>query len=113
MTGPREPAAVSVTGHVDALLVDALAAPARRAARTLVSGDRMRVTLLALAAGAELSEHESPGPATLQVLRGRGRLSAQPARWLLDAGDLVEIPARRHALAAETDMVVLLTVARG
>ena len=98
---------------VEELLEDARVAPAGRAARTLSAGEGpgLRQTLLALGAGRELAEHESPGAATLQVLRGRMRLVAGDETVDLGTGDLAPIPPTRHHLAAQDDSVVLLTVA--
>ncbi|MGR6318362.1 cupin domain-containing protein [Micromonospora soli] len=86
-----------------------------RSARTVHGGpgSPLRQTLVALGAGHALEEHASPGDATLQVLRGRVRLVAQDRSWPGSAGDLLVIPDARHALHADEDAVVLLTVARG
>ena len=81
-----------------------------RAARTLVHGTGLRATAIALCAGHELGEHESPPAATLQVLAGHVVLRGAGREWSLDAGRLVPIPPERHSLFAETDAVVLLTV---
>jgi len=85
-----------------------------RSARTVHGGPAtaLRQTLVALVAGHELAEHASPGDATLQVLRGRVRLTADDRTWVGEAGDLLVIPDARHALRADEDSVVLLTVAR-
>jgi quercetin dioxygenase-like cupin family protein len=72
----------------------------------------LRQTMLALRAGSILAEHENPGEATLQVLHGRITLVAGPDRWDGSPGDLLIIPDSRHALEAEEDSVVLLTVAK-
>ncbi|TYB38745.1 LuxR family transcriptional regulator [Micromonospora sp. AP08] len=86
-----------------------------RSARTLHGGPTtlLRQTLVALVAGHALAEHASPGDATLQVLRGRVRLTAGDQTWPGSAGDLLVIPDAHHALHADEDAVVLLTVARG
>ncbi|MET8838214.1 cupin domain-containing protein [Micromonospora sp. NPDC004540] len=84
-----------------------------RSARTVHSGTRLRQTVVALVAGHALAKHASPGDATLQVLRGRVRLVVQDRSWAGSAGDLLVIPDARHALHADEDAVVLLTVARG
>jgi len=113
-----EPAGSGVTGLAalqDELLAAARLAPARRAAATVHGGHdaRLRQTAIALLAGVELAEHDSPPEATLQVLFGRVRLLGRARQWELVAGDLAEIPPEQHALAALDDSVVLLTVLRG
>jgi quercetin dioxygenase-like cupin family protein len=68
--------------------------------------------VVALASGRELGEHDSPGEATLQVLRGRVRLTAGDDAWEGGTGDYVTIPPRRHALLSLEDSVVMLTVVK-
>jgi len=72
----------------------------------------LRQTLIALTAGSELAEHESPGEATLHVLRGEVRLNAESGGGNGITGDLLVIPRERHALHADEDSVVLLTVVK-
>ncbi len=74
------------------------------------SAHALRQTILALLEGHELSDHESPGEATLQVLSGRVRLTAPGGDAEVDAGELIVIPDQRHGLLAVEDSVVLLTV---
>jgi quercetin dioxygenase-like cupin family protein len=93
------------------LLDQARAHHSRRAARTVAAGPSLRATVMALAAGAELAEHDPPPAATLQVLSGSLRLHAGSRSWSLSGADLVPIPRARHGLQAVTDTVVLLTVA--
>ena len=94
------------------LLGRARAAHSGRAAHTVFggTGHLLRETAIALLAGHELSEHNSPGEATLHVLHGRVRLSSPSGSVEASAGDFVAIPPQRHALAALEDAVVLLTV---
>lgn len=73
----------------------------------------MRQTLIAIAGGHALAEHESPPEATLQVLRGRVRLTAGNEEWEGGAGELLVIPPERHDLLALEDAVVLLSVGTG
>ncbi|MCW3844013.1 cupin domain-containing protein [Micromonospora yasonensis] len=105
----------SLTVLADEQLALARATGSGRSARTVHGGSTspLRQTLIALVAGHALEEHASPGAATLQVLRGQVRLVAQDRSWPGSAGDLLVIPDARHALHADEDSVVLLTVARG
>ncbi|WP_043726834.1 cupin domain-containing protein [Kutzneria sp. 744] len=91
----------------------AAAASSGRSAATVYGGHEhaLRQTLIALVSGAGLTEHTSPGEATLVVLRGRVRLHANEISWDGRTGDLLVIPQARHSLDALEDSVVLLTVA--
>jgi len=84
-----------------------------RSAHTVTGGHErsLRQTLIALAGGQRLDEHESNGEATVHVLEGRVRLVAGESACEGSAGDLIEVPDARHALEAVEDSVVLLTVA--
>jgi quercetin dioxygenase-like cupin family protein len=75
------------------LLERAAAAPAGRAALTLVpgAGAPLKQALLALQSGADLAEHEAPGAATLHVLRGRVRLVTSGQSWELGEADHIQI----------------------
>ncbi len=86
----------------------------RHTAQTVVGGHELvlRQTVVAMAKDSALAEHESPGEATLMVLRGRVRLSTPDASWDIRAGDLLVIPASRHDLVALEDSAFLLTVAK-
>ena len=83
-----------------------------RSAVTIHGGreHHLRQTLIALVGERALGEHESPGEATLQVLRGRVRLQAGEESWEGGTGDYLLIPASRHDLTALEDAAVLLTV---
>jgi quercetin dioxygenase-like cupin family protein len=85
-----------------------------RSAHTVYGGHEhtLRQTLIALAAGQKLDEHENPGEATVHVLRGRIRLSAGDTAWDGTAGDLLIVPSSRHTLEALQDAAILLTVAK-
>jgi quercetin dioxygenase-like cupin family protein len=94
------------------LLGEATSATAGRAGRTLPHPvDGLRQTVIALRGGAELSEHDSPGPASLLVIRGRVRILAGERTVELEAHQFSPVPNRRHSLHADEDSVVLLSVA--
>ena len=103
---------ISLSKLADEQLEVARSAPAGRSAHTVHGGHDhlLRQTLMALMAGTEMAEHNSPGQATLQVLRGRVRVSTAEDSWEGGPGDLLVIPPERHGLHAEDDSVVLLTV---
>ncbi len=65
-----------------------------RASATIFGGrdHDMRQTMIALALGHALGEHESPGEASLQVLSGEVRISAGEESWSGAAGDYLVIP---------------------
>ena len=102
----------SLTTLADELLTKARAASAGRSARTIHGGHEhvLRQTVLALAADFALGEHDSPGEATLQVLKGRVRLRAGEDAVEAAKGEFVLIPPTRHDLIAIEDSVVMLSV---
>jgi quercetin dioxygenase-like cupin family protein len=108
---PSHHAVVPLGALAAELLEQARDQHARRAARTVAAGTAQRATVIALAEGARLADHDSPTAATLQVLTGRVRLHTDDHEWLLEAGELVPLPPERHGLEALADSAFLLTVA--
>jgi quercetin dioxygenase-like cupin family protein len=97
------------------LLADARAAKAGRAGRTLIpgAGAPLKQTLLALAAGGRLADHASPGAATLYVITGSVRVTADDREIRLEAGSFTAIPPVEHGVESLIDAVMLITVAQG
>ena len=109
---------LSLTALADDQLESARNAHAGRSARTVYGGHEheLRQTLIAVAEGHRLDDHESPGEATLLVLRGRVRVatSADDADAVeCEEGDFLILPLQRHNVDALEDAVMLLTVATG
>lgn len=72
----------------------------------------MTQTVIAIAAGRELDEHENPGEATLHVIQGRVELRSRATTVQGDAGHLLVVPQSRHSVYAVTHAVVLLTACK-
>jgi len=114
-TAPHAYFPIALTELAQELLAEAKdpASKAGRSARTLVGGKdaNLRHTLIALRADAKLSDHESPGEATLLVLQGEVSLTVGDYGSRVATGQIMEIPRMRHGLVAHEDAVVMLTVA--
>jgi len=84
-----------------------------RSSSTVFGGHEqvLRHTVIALREGSSMTEHNSPGEATIIVLSGHARLSAGSTIWEGHKGDLLVIPPERHSLEALKDTVVVLTTA--
>ena len=89
-------------------------ASSSRSSSTVFGGHEhvLRQTVVALREGSSLTEHNSPGEATIIVLSGRVRLSAGSTSWEGRKGDLLVIPPERHSLEALKDTVIVLTTAK-
>jgi quercetin dioxygenase-like cupin family protein len=104
----RQP--VSLDSLSEKLLQAARGSSNGTAAVTVYHGKLARQVLIALAEEHGLKDHDNPGEAMLQVLRGRVRLSAASGEWVGVAGEHLPVPPERHALTALQDAAVLLTV---
>jgi quercetin dioxygenase-like cupin family protein len=105
---------MSLTALAREQLAAADRASSGRSAHTVYGGHEhvLRQTLIALAAGQRLEEHENPGEATVHVLNGRVRLIAGDNSWEGSAGDLIVVPDARHSLEAIERSAILLSVAK-
>lgn len=95
------------------LLAEARGLTAGRSARTLTPGDgvALKQTLLALTAGQRLQDHVAPGPTTLLGVIGDAVLRHDAGDVPLVAGHWAPCPVEPHSVVAETDTVLLITVA--
>lgn len=95
------------------LSAEARSASSGRCAVTIHGGHihSLRQTLIAVAAGHALDEHENTGEVTLQLIRGRARVVAGSDTAELAEGDYVVIPLQWDSFEALEDTVVLLTAA--
>jgi len=96
----------------DERMIDqALLARHGRSARTLVKEGPLRLTLIAIAPGGELAEHDADGPISVHVLEGQILFSAVGRQYPLNVGDVLVVAAGvRHAARSETGGTFLLTV---
>lgn len=95
------------------LLAEARSVSNGRHAVTIHGGhvNSLRQTLIGVAAGHELHEHENTSEVTLQMIRGRARVVAMADTLELVAGDYVVIPSEWDSFEAVEDTLVLLTAA--
>jgi len=103
----------SLKALADGLLRHALGGSCECGTRTVNSGHSypLRQAVVALCRGQRLDERYSHGEATVQVIRGRVRVTAGDEVTDGGAGELLIVPGR-HTVTAVEDTVVLLTVAQ-
>lgn len=104
--------AVDVMDSVARRLAAAKGDPHGRSAELVVHDGALRQTVIALVAGTELAEHNSPHAASMQVLVGRVRVTGMEPGSVI-AGQLVALTHERHSVLAEEDSVFLLTTVTG
>lgn len=80
--------------------------------KTLLRTDDMRLVLMVLDHGTELTEHHLDGTSTIQALGGRVAVSVLGSRVDLAAGQVLAIEQDvGHSLLAVDDCAILLTIA--
>jgi quercetin dioxygenase-like cupin family protein len=83
-----------------------------RNARTLVKESGLRVTLVALKAGARIAQHKAPGRLTIQTVSGHLRCQAAGTDIDLPAGHVLALEQNvSHEVDAIEESVFLLTIA--
>ena len=81
--------------------------------RQILKKDKGNVTLFAFDEGEALSEHTSPFDALVQVLDGQCEVIIAGQTHLLQAGDMILMPANHpHAVKAPKPFKMLLTMIR-
>ena len=79
--------------------------------RNLYNDKKTDVTLFGFAAGQELTEHQSPYTAIIQVLQGETLLTLGKDEVKAQAGSWILMPPHLpHSLRCKTKMVMLLTI---
>ena len=82
-----------------------------RIARTLVKEGSLRLTLVGLAPGGALDEHDAAGPIAIQVVDGELDLTAGGETRTCPTGSLVSLDRRvRHAVRSQRGAMFLLTL---
>ncbi|NUU20576.1 MAG: cupin [Streptomycetaceae bacterium] len=90
-------------------LAKAAASDHGRSAHLFLHEGPLRQTVIALTAGSALDEHNAPVAASVQVLVGSVRITADSGDVDVAAGQIQAVPQERHGLLALQDAVVLLT----
>ena len=102
----------SLATEDEALRERAAAARSGRVAKTLIKEGRLRVTLIVLRRGAALGAHQVDGVVSVQVLRGRARVSAEGQIGDVSRGGLLVLDQDvTHTAEALVDCALLVTVA--
>ncbi|WNB84354.1 cupin [Cellulomonas sp. ATA003] len=95
-------------------LAAALAAPNGRSTELVVHDHQLRQTVIALADGQSLAEHNAPPAATIQVLRGSVQVTSQGGDdVVVREGELMPVTHERHGVLALEDSAFLLTTVTG
>jgi quercetin dioxygenase-like cupin family protein len=101
-----------VLGEMTSLLQRVRVNKSKRTASPLVKTGPIRVQVLALDEGGEMTGQEADGPFTIQCLLGRVSVSVQGRDQRLTTGDLLVVNAGvPHDIRADEASVLLVTVA--
>lgn len=93
----------------DAFLQSASSAPHGRTAEMVLQDGPLRQSVLGLAEGTELADHESPPAGSVLVLRGEIDIVGASGTTTLETGMLSALPRERHSVRAKVDSTFLLT----
>ncbi len=82
--------------------------------RILMKNSAGSVTLFSFDAGQELSEHAAPFDALVQILEGKGDIIIDKKKHILQAGEIILMPANiPHAVKAPQRFKMLLVMLKG
>jgi len=82
--------------------------------RTLYNDDQVKLVLFGFSEGQELSAHTAPMPASIYFLKGEGSLTLRDEQMPVRAGSFAHMtPNLRHAIVAQTPLVMLLAMMKG
>ncbi|MFD1825462.1 MULTISPECIES: cupin [Mumia] len=98
-----------VAALTEEYLEAARAAPHGRGAELVLQDGPLRQSVLGLAEGAVLAEHDAPPAGSVLVLRGAIEIVSRSGTIALETGMLAEIPRERHSVRALVDSAFLLT----
>jgi quercetin dioxygenase-like cupin family protein len=85
--------------------------PAGHYAKTLFKKHDFRVLLITMEPGAQMKEHHTDGTISVQVLKGKVRMTVGGKPYDLTAGNLFTLAASiRHDVEAVDDSAFLLTI---
>ena len=96
---------------VENLAATIVAQPNSIVSKTVHADSGVKVVLMALDAGQELSEHTASMPAHIQLLGGEARVTLGDETHNLSAGAWVHMDAdERHSVVAISPVILLLTL---
>lgn len=87
----------------------ASSSPHGRSAELVLQDGPLRQSVLGLAEGAELAEHDAPPAASVLVLKGSIEIVSASGTIALETGMITEVPRERHSVRAVVASAFLLT----
>ena len=99
---------VAITSVSTRVIDQARQTPGGVSSTRVVRSGPLQQSVVALVEGARLAPHRSDVPASLYLLAGAVRVEAEEP-FVLQRGDLHQMPAQRRGVTALADTVLLLT----
>lgn len=108
---PASAGSFALVQEIDGLRNAAQYRDSGHAARTLFKGPALRIVLIVLRRDAELKEHKTNQPVSIQTLMGRIGITLPDGGMVQDIGGLIVIePGAAHDVRALTDSAFLLSI---